>query len=481
MSESELFLPPEWKPHDYQVRGVEWLLTHPEGALFLVPGMGKTSITLSAILKLKEMGYPARALVLAPLRVAQATWRAEARKWLQFSNLRIGLAHGPDKAEILANPRYDVVLLNYDGLDWACKQMAQEHTFQILVADELTKLKHTNTKRFKSLKALLPTFQFRWGLTGTPAANGLLDLFGQVYVLDLGYRLGRFITHYRLKYFHQTPYDKWTWHISPRAAAQIHGKVADLAMYINPDEVLKLPPISHIQLPVQLTDALLRQYRQLETIAIMELAGKTLTAANAAVLTGKLRQFASGAIYVDGEDGRIAEEIHTLKLDALDDLIEELAGEPLLLAYNYTHELNRVLERHPGALVIRGGMSGVALDKVLAAWNDGTTPLLCAQSDAIAHGLNLQTGGSAVCWFSQTYNLEVYSQLIARVYRQGQTSHVRIYHLIAEKTIDQLIQMILGGKDLTQSALFAALYDGLVGVDFIGQLQDKALANLTKL
>ena len=460
MNGAEAFLPPKWVPHDYQVRGVEWLITHPEGALFLVPGMGKTSITLAALLQLKSYGYSGRALVLAPLRVAQATWRAEARKWEQFSGLRIGLAHGVDKEEILANPRYDIVLLNYDGLEWACRALAKGHAFQVLVCDELTKLKHTSTNRFKSLKPLLPTFEFRWGLTGTPAANGLLDLFGQLYVLDLGYRLGRYITHYRLKYFHQTPYDKWTWHVSPRNAARIHEKVSDLAMYISPEEVLKLPPITHVPIHVALDNNVLALYKVLEREAILTLSETILTAANAAVLTGKLRQFAGGAIYTNTEHD--VQVIHTSKLEALDDLIEEMAGEPLMVAYNYTHECDRIVDKYPGALVIRGGMSGAKLEKVLADWNLGTAPLLVAQSDAVAHGLNLQTGGSAICWFSQTYNLEVYSQLIARLYRQGQKEHVRIYHLIATGTIDELIQGILGKKDITQTQLFSALHDGLV-------------------
>ena len=200
-------------------------------------------------------------------------------------NLRVGLAHGVDKLEILMNPRYDVVVINYDAIPWLATQLAKGHEFDILLFDELTKVKHTNTKRFKALKPLLPTFTFRWGLTGTPAANGLLDLFGQMYALDLGYRLGKYITHYRLNYFHQKPRDEFNWYITDEKAEQIHKKVADLAMYIQAEEVLKLPDIVHVDLPVALPPKAWDQYKSLEVLAIMELQEQTITAANAGVLT----------------------------------------------------------------------------------------------------------------------------------------------------------------------------------------------------
>lgn len=449
------FLPPEWVPHDYQARGINWLVTHPEGALFWAPGLGKTSTTLAAICKLKELGYSARTLILAPLRVAQTTWMQEHKRWSQFMGLRVGLAHGPDKLEILLNPRYDVVVLNYDAIQWLSQVLPKNHGFQILVFDELTKVKHTNTKRFKALKPLLPTFTFRWGLTGTPAANGLLDLFGQMYVLDLGYRLGQYITHYRLKYFYQKPRDDFNWFIKPESAEQIHRKVADVAMYVQPEEVLKLPDITHVDLTVTLPKKALDQYTSLEVLMLMELKDTVITAANAGVLTSKLRQVSGGALYTNAD--KDWEEIHTAKLDALDDLVEELAGEPLLVAYNFTHEVERIQKAHPAALVIRGGMSDAAVLSIVDRWNSGLVPILCVQCDAAAYGLNLQFGGSKLCWFSQTYNLEVYIQLIARLYRQGQLDAAIVYHLLADKTIDKAIRKVLATKGLTQEALFAAL------------------------
>lgn len=454
------FLPSEWVPHDYQQRGIDWLVTHPEGALFWAPGLGKTSTTLAAILKLKQLGYSARALIFAPLRVAQTTWMNEYKRWAQFTGLRIGLAHGPDKLEILLNPRYDIVVINYDAIQWLAQVLPKEHSFQIAVFDELTKVKHTNTKRFKALKPLLSTFTFRWGLTGTPAANGLLDLFGQLYVLDLGYRLGKYITHYRLKYFHQKPRDEFNWYITPENAEQIHKKVADLAMYIQPEEVLKLPNITHVDLPVTLPKKAWDQYKSLEVLAIMELQAQTITASNAGVLTNKLRQVAGGAIYTSMD--KDWEEVHSTKLDVLDDLLEELAGEPLLLAYNFSHEVERIQKAYPSTLVIRGGMSETAVVSILDRWNSGLVPLLCVQCDAAAHGLNLQFGGSKLCWFSQTYNLEVYLQLTARLYRQGQANAVVVYHILAEKTVDMSIRKVLDKKGITQDALFAALRHDLL-------------------
>lgn len=452
---SSLFLPSEWKAHDYQERGVNWLVTHPEGALFWAPGLGKTSTTLAAIQKLKDLGYSGRTLILAPLRVAQTTWMHEHKRWRQFMELRVGLAHGPDKLEILQNPRYDIVVINYDAIQWLSQVLPKNHGFQTVVFDELTKVKHTNTKRFKALKPLLPTFTFRWGLTGTPAANGLLDLFGQMYTLDLGYRLGRYITHYRLKYFYQKPQDEFNWYITPENAAQIHAKVADLAMYVKPEEVLKLPDISHVDLTVSLPTKAWDQYKSLEVLTLMQLEEQVITASNAGVLTNKLRQVAGGAIYTNAE--KDWEEVHTAKLDALDDLIEELAGEPLLLAYNFTHEVERIKKAHPHALVIRGGMSDKAVVPIIDQWNSGAVKLLCVQADAAAHGLNLQFGGSKLCWFSQTYNLEVYLQLMARLWRQGQADAVIVYHLLAKSTIDFAIRKVLSVKGITQDALFAAL------------------------
>ena len=445
----------EWLPHAYQQRGIDWLVSRPEAALFFAPGLGKTSTTLAAFLKLRSLGYNHKMLVLAPLRVCQTTWLDEPKKWAQFAGLSIGLAHGKDKAKILLDPQYDIVVLNYDGIQWAAPLLKKSNPFKMIVYDELTKVKHTNTRRFKLLKPLLPTFQFRWGLTGTPVANGLLDLFGQLYCLDLGVRFGSFITHYRLKYFEQRPWDAWGWYIKPDMEAQIHKKLADIAMYIDPEEWLELPELLDVDLPVELTPALRKQYKEFESLYLLAVNEQTtLVAAHAGILSGKLRQFLGGAIY---DEQRNVIDLHTVKLDALDDLIEEMAGEPLMVAYNYNHELDRILKRHPTAIVFRGGMTEAQAKDTMAKWNTGEHALLLVQPQSAAHGLNLQFGGSAICCYSLTYNLEDYIQLIKRLHRQGQTSAVRNYRLIVEKSMDTELAKALSMKGVTQDKVYAAL------------------------
>lgn len=248
------FASPTWTPHGYQDRGITWLTHRISAALFLAPGMGKTSITLAAILKLKAEGLAKRILILAPLTVCVTTWDAEPKKWRQFQGLKIGLAHGPSKQLVLNDSNYDIVVMNYDGLAWATPLLAKGHKFDVLVCDEITKLKHSSSKRFKLLKPLLPSFRFRWGLTASPTANGLMDLFGQVFVLDSGQRLGRYITHFRAKYFHQEPWDQYRYFITPEKADLLTSQLTDLAMYMDPKDYLVLPGLIDVVRPVKLKD-----------------------------------------------------------------------------------------------------------------------------------------------------------------------------------------------------------------------------------
>ena len=448
----EGFASPKWKPHGYQERGIEWLTHRISGALFLAPGMGKTSITLAAILLLQKEKLAKRTLILAPLTVCVTTWTSEPKKWLQFQGLKIGLAHGSDKQRILKDPQYDIVVMNYDGLAWATPILAKGHNFDILVCDELTKLKHATSKRFKTLKPLLPTFKFKWGLTASPTANGLIDLFGQVYVLDCGTRLGRYITHFRAKYFHQEPWDQYKYYITPEKSAALTNTLADLAMYIDPKDHLTLPGLLDVVRPVKLKD--MARYKLLRDEYILKLQSSTITAANAGVLTSKLRQFAGGAIYMG--DGTY-ENMHSDKLEALQELIDELNGEPLIVAYDFNHEADRILKIYPSAKAIRGGMSTKETQSVVAAWNAGEVLVLLIQPQAGSHGLNLQAGGAAICWFSLTYNLENYQQLIARIYRQGQLAIVRNYLLVAHGTIDEVLVKVLTDKNVVQESVFQAL------------------------
>lgn len=452
------FSAPVWHPKAYQERGVEWLVTRPEAALFLPPGMGKTSITLESQALLGRMGRPNRMLVLAPLTVCLTTWMSEPIKWRQFQGLKIGLAHGPDKELILNDPYYDIVVLNYDGLAWAVPMLLQGHSFAILANDELTRLKNHASKRFKILKPLLPTFTFRWGLTGTPAANGLTDLFGQCYVLDLGKRLGRFVTHFRMTYLYQEPWDQYRYYIRPEKAEKLIAKISDMCMYLDPKDHLQLPGLIDVPIPVTLTPELMKEYKVLEQVFIIKLKEGVVTAANAGVLTSKLRQYTGGGMYItDEDDCRTAVHIHDAKLDRLEQLVDEMAGEPLLVAYQFNHELERLQKRFPEALAIKGGMKKSDLQSIVATWNSGQHRLLFVQPTAAALGLNLQFGGSAICWFSLTYNLEEFIQLIARLYRQGQKDVVRNYMLLVDKTIDGSVAKLMVTKNATQETVFAGL------------------------
>lgn len=448
----EGFASPTWQPHSYQARGIEWLTHRISAALFFAPGLGKTSIALGAIKLLQTEQLAKRVLVLAPLTVCITTWDSEPKKWRQFQNLKIGLAHGLNKQAILKDPKYDIVVMNYDGLAWAAPLLTKGHHFDILLCDELTRLKHTSSKRFKLLKPLLLTFKFRWGLTGTPVANGLLDLFGQVFVLDTGARLGRYITHFRAKYFYQESWDQYRYYITPEKAQLLTDQITDIAMYIDPKEYLELPGLLNVPITVQLDDMV--QYKALRDDFILRMQNEVITAVNAGVLTNKLRQFTGGAIYLEDAAYKV---IGKEKITALESLVEEMSGEPLLVAYQFNHELERLSNAFPSAPAIKGGMTPHQVQEIVSNWNSGSIPVLFVQPSAGAHGINLQFGGSAVCWFSMTYNLEEYIQLIARIYRQGQTGVVRNYTLIARGTIDEVLVKILTAKDVTQESVFQAL------------------------
>jgi SNF2 family DNA or RNA helicase len=462
LSAVEEFAALRWEPKPYQERGINWLLqlTDPQkgaaagAALFLPPGLGKTSIGLAAILKLKELGLPHRTLVLAPLMVCRTTWMTEPQKWLQFQGLKVGLAHGPDRALILQDTYYDIVVMNYDGIEWAVPLLERGHKFTILLCDELPRLKNTASKRYKRLKHSLYTFAFRWGFTGTPVSNGLVDLFGQVFVLDVGARLGPYITKFRLEYFYQKPFDQYRFYSTPTQVEKLTAKIKDLAMYVKPEEWLDLPPFLTVIRTCVLPAPVMKKYKFLEDEFMLALENVVLTVANAGILTMKLRQFTGGGIYTSSG---VWESVDDTKLDDLDSLLEELAGEPLLVAYQFEHELERILKRHPKALFLKGGMSEKLVTSTVEKWNLGEVPLMLVQPQAAAHGINLQFGGAAVAWFTMTYNLEDYLQLNARLYRSGQTKTVRCYLLAAASTIDLWVAKVLANKDAVQIDLLTSL------------------------
>lgn len=449
-----------WQPHDYQIKAVKFMVSQAAGGLLLDPGLGKTSIAMSAFKLLKAKMIVKKMLVIAPLRPALSTWPQEVRKWEEFRHLKLRVLHGTEKGRDLFDPDVDIHVINPEGLPWLTRALANVNgwPWEMLVVDESTRFKHTRSQRFKLLQPMLTRFRRRYILTGSPAPNGLLDLFGQMYLLDLGNSLGRFITHYRLAYFQQAGYMGYEWVLRPGCDKEIYKKISPLVMRMAGADYLKLPDLIHSTVHVELPSQAMSAYKQMEVMMIAALKdGQAVLAANAAAATNKCRQIANGGIYHDG--GLEWTNLHDAKADAVEELVEELSGKPALVAYEYQHDLERLQKRFPGAPHIGGGVPAKRFREIEAAWNRGDLPVLLAQPQSVAHGLNLQGTGAAVIWHSIPWDLEIYEQFIRRVWRQGQRERVFCYHIVARDTVDEAVMETLGKKDHTQQALLAALRD----------------------
>lgn len=461
-------------PHDYQKRAVLWLVRHAEAALLLDPGLGKTAISLLAFLALRKKKLVGKMLVVAPLRPAALVWTknpgGELAKWSDFGDLTVSLVHGSEKKRIAALAvDADIYVINYEGLSWLCTKVGKwapmdellKKGVNVLCFDELSKMKHSQTKRFKVMKPWLRFFKRRWGLTGSPVANGMLDLFGQIYALDMGRRLGRYITHYRFNYFNATGYGGYTWVIQEGAEKKIYAKLSDLALSMRAEDHLDLPELVERNLYVDLPTKARRIYKEMEDELLAWLDSGEVTAANAAVASGKCRQIASGGIYVEDvlspTKKRGVEEIHDAKVEALADLVDELQGAPLLVAYEFHHDLARIRRKLGKVPAIEGGMSMKTTAALTHEWNAGKLPVLCGQPGAMAHGINLQACGHHIAWFSLTWNYELYDQFIRRVYRQGQRNRVMVYRLLARETVDEAVLKALTSKERGQNTLLEAL------------------------
>lgn len=477
--------PIQWTPHKFQKEGVKFLLEHACGALFASPGVGKSSMTLKALVTLIKGGHASKVLIVAPRRVCYEVWPKEIEKWLDFGKLRIEILHGPGKEAALTREA-DLYVINPEGLDWllgATKMVSASGKkapvvdqkrwkalgFDVLVIDELSKFKHSQTQRFKSLKQVLGSFRRRWGLTGSPASNGLLDLFGQAYVLDLGHALGPYITHYRHKYF-LPDWSGFNWQPKEGAEAKIYEALAPLVMRID-DSHLDLPMLVNRSIEVFLPPTAVKTYNELEEDLITKLDGGVVTAANAAVASSKCRQVASGGLYLD--DGfkvsaskqvhrlgsRAWAAIHEAKLDALEELVDGLQGRPLLVGYDFQHDLAHIQQRFKDVPYIGGGVSDARVNELVEQWNRGELPVLLGHPASMGHGLNLQDGGCGhIAWYSLTWDFELYDQMIRRVHRQGnQEDRVFVYHLTCMATIDEVVYQALKAKRKGQQALFTGL------------------------
>ena len=420
--------------------------------LFLDPGLGKTSVCLGALKVLKNHGYFKKALIVAPIRPMYSTWPAEVYKWDEFNEYTYVVLHGGDKE---ARLREDVELyfINPEGLKWLASQSGLPD-FDTLIVDESTKFKDTRTLRFKALKKLLPTFRRRWILTGTPVPNGLMDLFGQIYILDRGRALGQYVTHFKNEFFMQKGWSKWDWVPVPGAFERVVDKISPLVMQLSAEEYLTMPELVFHDVPVTLPPETMVTYKAVEDDFIAMVGEGALVAANAAAAGTKCRQIANGAVYVGEGSDRVWHEMHDAKLDALEDLLEELNGHSVLLLYEFRHDYERLCKRFPHAVDLKSG----DISETIRRFNSGDISLLIGHPASMGHGLNLQGNCHHVIWFGITWNLEYYDQSIARVYRQGQSATiVRVYHLVAKETKDEDVLAVLTKKDRTQQDLLSAI------------------------
>ena len=441
-----------FSPHNYQAYAIDYIETHPIAAVLLDMGLGKTVISLTAIADLLFDSFEAhRILVVAPLRVARDTWPAEIAKWEHLQHLTYAVCVGTPKERLMALlSGADITIINRENLGWLIDSSGFDFDYDMVIIDELSSLKNHKSKRFQSLMKVRPKVKRIIGLTGTPSSNGLMDLWAEFKLLDFGERLGRFITHYRNNYFIPDKRNGeiiYSYKPMPYAEDAIYRRISDITISMKSTDHLQMPELITSQYEVQLSEEETQRYEELKADFILELPEGEITAANAASLTGKLSQLANGAIYDD--DGNII-EFHDRKLDALEDLIEAANGKPLLVAYWFKHDLQRIKKRFD--------VREIKSSKDITDWNNGDIPVAVIHPASAGHGLNLQAGGSTLIWFGLTWSLELYQQTNARLWRQGQTfGTVVIEHIITKGTIDERILKALSLKEVTQNALIDAV------------------------
>ena len=440
----------QYKAHDYQEYAKEKIIVQKACGLFLEPGLGKTVITLSAIWDLMFDYFDiSKVLVIAPLRVAESTWTEELEKWDHLTYLRISKVLGTEAQRLEAlNTPADIYVINRENVAWLAE--LGEWDFDMLVIDELSSFKNASSKRFKALRRKRPGIDRVVGLTGTPSTNGLMDLWSEIYLLDQGKRLGKTLSTYRADFFVPDRMNGWiVYSYRPKQNAEewIYSRLSDLCVSMKSQDFLQMPERLERDVTVKLPPVAKGKYKELEREMVAKLEGKTVDAVNAAVLTNKLLQMASGAVYDENKD---VAELHSAKLDALEDLIEAANGKPVLIYYNYRLAKERIQKRFKEAQEIK-------TPEDFQAWNRGEIPVAIAHPASMGHGLNLQHGGSTVSWFSLSWSLELYQQANARLWRQGQKDTVVIFRLIAEGTIDRDVVRALAKKDLTQENLMRAV------------------------
>ena len=441
-----------FSPHDYQAYAIDYIKTHPIAAVLLDMGLGKTVISLTAIADLLFDSFEAhRVLVIAPLRVARDTWPTEIEKWEHLQHLTYSVVVGTPKerrAALMAGA--DITIINRENLQWLIEDSGFPFDYDMVVIDELSSFKNHQSKRFQALMKVRPKVKRVIGLTGTPSSNGLMDLWAEFKLLDMGQRLGRFISQYRNNYFLPDKRNGqiiYSYKPMPYAEDAIYRKISDVTISMKSTDHLKMPELISSKYEVRLSEEERIRYEELKSQLVLQLPEGEVTAANAASLTGKLVQLANGAIYSDDGD---TVEFHNRKLDALEDIIEASNGKPLLVAYWFRHDLERIKQRFD--------VREIKSSKDITDWNSGKIPVAVIHPASAGHGLNLQAGGSTLIWFGLTWSLELYQQTNARLWRQGQTAGtVVIQHIITKGTIDERILKALSMKELTQNSLIDAV------------------------
>ena len=441
----------KYVPYEYQQYATRFIEKNEVAAIFLECGLGKSVITLTAIKNLIAKGEVKKVLVIAPLRVGKTTWPDEIEKWEHLKGLTYSVAIGTVKErESALRKNADITIINRENVEWLIAKSGVPFDYDMVVIDELSSFKSYKAKRFKYLLKARPTVERIVGLTGTPSSNGLMDLWAQFQLLDLGERLGRYITRYREGYF--TP-DKrnaqvvFSYKPLPGAEEKIYDKIGDITISMKAKDYLKMPDLVMNTVKVKMSDKDGAIYEQLKDDMFIDIREEEIDVANAAALSNKLQQLANGAIY--GADKKVI-RIHDGKLDALEDLIESANGKPVLVAYWFKHDLERIKERFP---IVRE----IKTPDDIKAWNKGEILVGIIHPASAGHGLNLQQGGSTMIWFGLTWSLELYQQTIARLYRQGQTKTVVVHHIVTEGTIDELMLVSLDRKEKRQDALIDAV------------------------
>jgi SNF2 family DNA or RNA helicase len=438
-------------PHDYQTRAKDFILEHPKAGMLLEMGLGKTVITLTAIdVLINELFEVDRVLVIAPKRVAEDTWTREHAKWDHLRHLRVSKVLGsPEQRRRALAVDADIYVIGRDNVVWLVEQCRQDWPFGMVVIDELSSFKNPQAKRFRALKKVIPKASRVVGLTGTPSANGLMDLWAEIYLLDRGERLGHTLGAYREKYFRpgaRNGYVVFKWEPLRGSREKIEAAISDICISMSADDYLTLPKRIDNLIPVKLSPQEMKQYKTMEAEQLLHIDDEDVVALNAAAVMTKLLQIANGSVY--SHEGNVV-RLHDAKLEALLEIIDT-TDSPVLIFYSYKHDLAAIKAAIPGARTLDG-------PEDIAEWNAGRVQVLLAHPASVGYGLNLQEGGHVIVWYGLTWSLELYQQANARLYRQGQDKPVIIHHLIAEGTVDEQVMRALQEKDMSQAALMAAL------------------------